>query len=86
MITNLIIMFICLCHAITDKQIKQAIEEGADDIALLMETLDVATQCGSCFETVVDMVEEHHKQNKKSTTKKGVQIYGKEKPLVEKIA
>lgn len=41
-------MFICLCNAVTDKQIIEAVENGAADINMLAITLKVATKCGKC--------------------------------------
>ncbi|MFC3116584.1 bacterioferritin-associated ferredoxin [Cellvibrio fontiphilus] len=41
-------MYVCLCKGITDKQIKAAINEGADSLGRLRKALGVATQCGKC--------------------------------------
>lgn len=41
-------MYVCLCKGVTDAQIKQAMESGADSFREIRETLGVATVCGSC--------------------------------------
>lgn len=40
-------MYVCLCKAVTDKQIQQAACEGACSMRCLNK-LGVATQCGKC--------------------------------------
>jgi bacterioferritin-associated ferredoxin len=42
-------MYVCLCHGITDKAIKQAVrEDGVGNMRQLKQKLGVATQCGKC--------------------------------------
>ncbi|WP_373185552.1 bacterioferritin-associated ferredoxin [Halopseudomonas sp.] len=41
-------MYVCLCKGVTDKQIRNAINEGACSMRDLRQTLDVANQCGKC--------------------------------------
>ncbi|GLP97382.1 bacterioferritin-associated ferredoxin [Paraferrimonas sedimenticola] len=41
-------MYVCLCQAVTDKQIKQAAENGANHIRDLKRDLGVASVCGKC--------------------------------------
>ncbi|MEW6611747.1 MAG: (2Fe-2S)-binding protein [Pseudomonadota bacterium] len=41
-------MYVCLCHAVTDRDIKQAVENGACTMRHLRDELKVATQCGRC--------------------------------------
>ncbi|WP_370979307.1 (2Fe-2S)-binding protein [Agaribacterium sp. ZY112] len=41
-------MYVCLCKAITDSQIKQAADEGDGSFRAVRESLGVATVCGSC--------------------------------------
>ena len=41
-------MYICLCNAITDKQIEAAICDGACTVDCLKRCLGVSTQCGKC--------------------------------------
>lgn len=41
-------MYICLCKGITDKQIRQAVEDGADSLRAVRRELGVSSQCGQC--------------------------------------
>jgi len=51
-------MYVCICNAITDKQIRQAAETGARNLWDLQKQLGVATQCGSCKEMASDILRE----------------------------
>lgn len=41
-------MYVCLCFGIKEDEIKKAIEEGAQTLPELMDTLNIAAACGSC--------------------------------------
>ena len=41
-------MYICICNAVTDKDIKKAINNGACSMNDLSEQLKVGTCCGRC--------------------------------------
>ena len=58
-------MFICICNAVTDKDIRQAARAGAKDLWALQEQLGVATNCGSCSQDALAIVEETHKAARK---------------------
>lgn len=42
------IMFVCICNAITDHQIKETVSAGASTLSDLQAQLGVATCCGCC--------------------------------------
>ncbi|WP_283786048.1 (2Fe-2S)-binding protein [Bermanella sp. WJH001] len=48
-------MYVCLCKGITERQVQQAIDNGADYKAL-REELGVAGDCGQCGNTCKEMV------------------------------
>lgn len=53
-----IFMFVCVCHGITDKQIKEAVENGGvGNMRELKQALNVGTQCGSCIETAQSIID-----------------------------
>jgi bacterioferritin-associated ferredoxin len=54
-------MYVCICNAITDKQIRQAAESGVRDLRELQAELGVATNCGSCKETASQILFENRK-------------------------
>lgn len=41
-------MYICLCHAVTDRQIHQAVAEGATSMRELRQRLGLCSSCGKC--------------------------------------
>ena len=52
-------MYVCICNAITDKQIRKAAESGAQDLWDLQKALGVASNCGSCKESASEILREH---------------------------
>lgn len=51
-------MYVCICNAITDKQILEAAERGVSDVWTLQNELGVATNCGSCVEAASELLRE----------------------------
>jgi len=41
-------MYVCVCNAVSDREINLAIESGAATLDQLRERLNVATVCGHC--------------------------------------
>lgn len=41
-------MYVCLCKAITDRQIRSEVLNGADSMRALRERLGVCSGCGKC--------------------------------------
>ena len=50
----IILMYICVCNAISERQVQDAIAQGAADLSDLQAQLGVATCCGQCAETATD--------------------------------
>ncbi len=51
-------MYVCVCNAVTRKDIEVAIAEGANCLEHLCERLDVSLCCGACAEAVNACLEE----------------------------
>jgi len=51
-------MYVCICNAITDGEIRGAVAQGARTLAELRATLGVATCCGRCAECAERLVGE----------------------------
>jgi len=45
------LMFVCICNAISDHQIAEAVRAGARDIEDVQAVLMVSTACGTCRQT-----------------------------------
>ena len=52
-------MYICICEQVTDKQIKNAINNGARSMRELRNELGIAKQCGQCGQCAKALIKEH---------------------------
>ena len=41
-------MYVCICNAVTEKEIEKAVDGGCNSLRQLEDQLGVASQCGSC--------------------------------------
>jgi bacterioferritin-associated ferredoxin len=41
-------MYVCICNAVTDRHIAQAVDEGALTVEDLQRKLSLGSQCGNC--------------------------------------
>lgn len=41
-------MYVCVCHAVTERQIHQAVKAGATTLKHLKDDLGVGAECGKC--------------------------------------
>ena len=51
-------VYICLCHGITDTQIRSCVKDGARSLCDLSGQLGVATQCGCCADVALQLLNE----------------------------
>ena len=51
-------MYICICHGITENQIRTCVEAGARTLCDLRGQLGVATQCGACEGQACEVLDE----------------------------
>ena len=50
-------MYVCICKAITDADIREAAESGVADVEHLTERLGVGGGCGTCLETAEEIID-----------------------------
>lgn len=50
-------MYVCLCKGITDSQIRNVVESGAQTMRQVREALGIMSQCGKCACLTKDIVE-----------------------------
>ncbi len=60
-------MYVCICNAITDQQIRDAAEAGAGDLWALQHELGVGSQCGSCKESAAEILRELRSKDAQKT-------------------
>jgi bacterioferritin-associated ferredoxin len=51
-------MYVCLCHGVTDLEIRETIAEGASSVEEVAHCTGAGTKCGSCVNHIARMVEE----------------------------
>lgn len=51
-------MFICVCHAITDHEVRRAVATGAHTLEGVAMALGVGTACGCCRESARELIEQ----------------------------
>jgi bacterioferritin-associated ferredoxin len=51
-------MFVCLCSAVTDRQIKEAVDRGVQHVAELEELCGVGAGCGTCREHAQALIDD----------------------------
>jgi bacterioferritin-associated ferredoxin len=50
-------MFVCLCHAVTERDVQEAIEAGAATVEEVGYCTRAGTCCGSCVPVVAGMLD-----------------------------
>jgi bacterioferritin-associated ferredoxin len=51
-------MYVCICNAVTDSAIRQAVSEGARSLRDLSAQTGCSTQCGRCVHVARDVLDE----------------------------
>lgn len=51
-------MYVCVCQGVTDRQIREAIEDGANSMRKLCRELGVASCCGRCAPYAKEILDE----------------------------
>ena len=49
-------MYVCICKAITEQQVRNAARDGARTLSDLQDDLGVATGCGQCANHAFEML------------------------------
>ncbi|MBD0690141.1 (Fe-S)-binding protein [Streptomyces sp. CBMA123] len=52
-------MYVCMCHAVTEDQVKKAIDGGADTPRRIAKGCKAGTDCGSCVRRIQALLGEH---------------------------
>ena len=74
-------MYVCVCKAVTDRQIHRAVENGASTLRELAQDLGVATQCGKCAKCAHSVLCEAKAQQQSSRQTVLLQPMGARLPL-----
>jgi bacterioferritin-associated ferredoxin len=60
-------MYICVCHGITDRQIRRAVDQGASSLGEVQMQLPVGSCCGRCEPAARELIREHATQDVQRT-------------------
>jgi bacterioferritin-associated ferredoxin len=56
-------MYVCICHQITDRQIRCAVEQGASSLGEVQLQLPVGGCCGRCIESARALIAEQRNES-----------------------
>ena len=51
-------MYVCICNAVTDSDIRKAVDGGVRNFKQLSKTTDCGNSCGCCKEMAVDILQQ----------------------------
>lgn len=51
-------MYVCLCRAVTDRQVRESVENGASTFREVRDELDLGTCCGRCVPEARMLIDE----------------------------
>ncbi|MDO4879319.1 MAG: (2Fe-2S)-binding protein [Neisseria sp.] len=67
-------MFVCICNAITDHQIKETVAAGANTLDDLQAQLGVATCCGCCKDLASSFLSANSVQAQSHNISAGIRV------------
>jgi len=51
-------MYVCLCNAVTDSDIRNAVDDGVRNLKQLRQVTDCGATCGSCNEMALEVLQQ----------------------------
>jgi bacterioferritin-associated ferredoxin len=55
-------MYVCICRRVTDKTIRQCVQQGAECAEQVGRMCRAGTDCGNCLDQVDDLVADEKKR------------------------
>ena len=56
-------MIVCVCHNVSDRAIRAAMDAGASSLSEIRAQLNVGACCGKCIPSAKALVSEHHEDS-----------------------
>jgi bacterioferritin-associated ferredoxin len=50
-------MYVCICRAVTEREVKSTIEAGAKTVQAVTQACCAGDDCGACHATIEDMID-----------------------------
>jgi bacterioferritin-associated ferredoxin len=63
-------VYVCICHAVTDRQVREVVDRGVGSVAELQLHLPVGACCGRCVQTAEEIIEAHRRAQADTATPK----------------
>lgn len=51
-------MYVCICNGVTDRQIREAVENGCGSVSELTMRTGCGATCGSCLDMAAGMIDD----------------------------
>jgi bacterioferritin-associated ferredoxin len=51
-------MYVCLCNAVTDSDIRNAVDDGVRNLKQLRQATDCGATCGSCNDMALEVLQQ----------------------------
>jgi bacterioferritin-associated ferredoxin len=51
-------MYVCVCRAVTEQEVRGAIDAGAETVQAVTKTCCAGDDCGACHAVIAKMIEE----------------------------
>jgi bacterioferritin-associated ferredoxin len=51
-------MYVCICRAVTEREVKAAIDGGADTVAAVTKACCAGDDCGACHGVIRELIED----------------------------
>jgi bacterioferritin-associated ferredoxin len=61
-------MYVCVCHGITDRQLRSAVDQGARSLGEVQMQLPVGACCGRCVDSALDVIRDHQQEHRTART------------------
>ena len=68
-------MYVCICNAVTESQIRAAAESGSADLWQLQSVLGVAAGCGTCLDAAASILVEYRTAARTAAVEEPVLYY-----------
>lgn len=68
-------MIVCVCKRVSDRQIRQLVDEGANSLRDILKATELGTQCGKCACAAREMVREQSGRDGNSLLDLAAQAY-----------
>ncbi|MBT8070014.1 MAG: (2Fe-2S)-binding protein [Xanthomonadales bacterium] len=60
-------MYVCVCNAVTDSHIRNAVDDGVRTFKQLSRTTGCGSTCGSCRETAIEVLVQSLTEKRETT-------------------